>query len=270
MSFDPAHAWLTLTVLMFGACVGSFLNVCIHRIPIEESVVRPRSRCPVCGHPIRALDNIPFFSYLALRGRCRHCRAPIPFRYPLVEGLTAALFLAVWFRYGWDARTPVYWLACAGLVLGTFVDLDHMILPDRVTLGGIAAGLVLSPLIPSLHGEATAVRGLLASLFGAGFGLALLGGVALAGRLIFRKEAMGMGDVKLLGAVGALLGWQAAVFTVIVSAFAGSAVGLVMIARGLRDLQSRIPYGPYLATAVAAWILGADAGWRLYLQWMRG
>lgn len=265
---DIAHLWLTIMTLCFGACVGSFLNVCIYRIPREESVVRPRSHCPQCGHLITAWDNIPLVSYLVLRAQCRYCKAPIAFRYILVEALTAILFLGIWIRYGWDPRTPVYWLVAGGLVLGTFVDFDHMILPDRVTLGGIAAGLILSPLVPELHSTPLALVAFKRSILGAAVGLGVLGGVAILGRLLFRKEAMGMGDVKLLGAVGALLGWQATLFTVIASSFVGSIVGLTLMARRTKGWESRIPYGPYLALAAIAWILGADGLWNLYFRWI--
>ncbi|MDZ4197851.1 MAG: prepilin peptidase [Kiritimatiellia bacterium] len=268
MNIHPAYAWLTLMVACLGACVGSFLNVCIYRIPRDESVIRPRSHCPHCGRMIPAFENIPLLSFLWLRGRCRGCRAPIAFRYILVEALTAILFLWVWHRFGWEARTPVYWMVASGLILGTFVDFDHMILPDRVTLGGIIAGLALSPLIPSLHGATAAWPALRSALIGTAVGLSLLGSVAVVGQWVFRKEAMGMGDVKLLGAVGALLGWQAALFTVIASAFAGSIVGLALIFRGAKGLQSKIPYGPYLALAAMAWILGADRIWLAYFDWI--
>lgn len=268
MNLDPVMAWLTLMVLCFGACVGSFLNVCIYRIPRDESVVRPRSHCPHCGRMIAAWDNIPLFSYILLRARCRHCQAPIAFRYFLVEAITAILFLWIWRRYGVDLRTLVYWMMAGGLVLGTFVDFDHMILPDRVTLGGIAAGLVLSPLVPALHGTNSALGALTASLIGAVAGLGLLGGVAILGKWIFRKDAMGMGDVKLLGAVGALLGWRATLFTVMASAFVGSVVGLILLARKSKGLESRIPYGPYLAMGALAWVLGGDQLWASYFRWI--
>lgn len=260
--------WLTLMVLCFGACVGSFLNVCIYRIPRDESIVRPRSHCPHCGRMIAAWDNIPLISYFVLHAKCRHCKAPIAFRYFLVEALTAILFLWIWIRYGWNLQTPVYGLMAGGLLLGTFVDLDHMILPDRVTLGGIAAGFILSPLVPALHNATSAGSSFLASLLGAVAGGAVLGGVAILGKWLFRKEAMGMGDVKLLAAIGALLGWRAVLFTVMTSALAGSLVGIILMARRTKGWESRIPYGPYLALGAMVWILGGDGLWTAYFQWI--
>jgi len=255
---------------IFGAVVGSFLNVCIYRIPLEQSVVRPRSRCPKCGTPIAWYDNVPLISWLALRGRCRRCGEGISPRYALVEALTAALFAAVWSRYGWDPRTPVYWLAVSGLVLGSFVDLDHLIIPDRVTLGGMAAGLALSAAVPPLHGAGNWMEGLSASVIGLVAGAGALGLIAELGRRAFKKEAMGLGDVKLLGAIGAFLGWRAVVFSLVVSSFAGSIVGVYLIVRKGRAWQTRIPYGPYLALAAVVWVLGGDGWWEAYLRFLAG
>ncbi len=258
----------TIMSFLLGACVGSFLNVCIHRIPREESVVRPRSHCPHCGKPIAWYDNVPLVSWLALRARCRHCGGPISARYVLVELLVAVLFLAVWRFYGFDVRTPVYWLMVGGLVLGTFVDFEHMIIPDRVTLGGIAAGLLLSAAFPALHAATTWWHGLRAAAIGAAAGAGLLWGVAAAGKLIFRKDAMGLGDVKLLGAIGAFLGWHAVLFNVVVSSLFGSLVGVAFVCSRRKEWQSRIPYGPYIALAAVLWILGGQHGWEAYLRWM--
>ena len=262
--------WLSLLVFFFGACVGSFLNVCIYRLPREESVVKPRSHCPHCGALIAGYDNVPLVSWLVLRARCRHCRGAISPRYFLVELLTAALFLLVWLKYGLDGRTPVYWLMIAGLVLGTFIDLEHMIIPDRVTLGGCVAGLVLCPLVPRLQGQLTAWAGFTSALLGLAVGAGLLWLVSVAGRLVFRKDAMGLGDVKLLGGLGALLGWRAVLFIVMVSSLVGAFVGIFLILKRGREWQSRIPYGPYLALAAVLWVLGGREVWNAYLTWLGG
>lgn len=255
-------------VFLFGACIGSFLNVCIYRIPLEQSVVRPRSHCPHCNHMIAWYDNVPLVSYLALRARCRYCGAPISPRYFLVEALTATLFLLIWWEYGLDGRAPVYWIVTSGLILGTFVDLDHFILPDRVTIGGTVLGFALSPLLPQLHGETTWLDGLEAAAIGWAVGFGLLWLVGALGKLILKKEAMGFGDVKLLGAIGALFGWRAVLFVIVVSSVLGSLVGLSLIALRKHQWQSRIPYGPYLAAAAMLWMLW---GYRLltpFLAWL--
>lgn len=270
MSLEAWHWFWTAASALLGAVVGSFLNVCIYRIPLEQSVVRPRSRCPKCGAPIAWYDNVPIVSWFALRGRCRQCREPISPRYALVEALTAALFAAVYHRYGWDLTTPIFWLAIGGLILGAFVDIDHLIIPDRVTLGGMAVGLALSAIHPPLHAADNWLNSLSAGVIGLVVGVGSLWVVADVGRRIFKKEAMGLGDVKLLGAIGAFLGWRAVLFTLVMSSFAGSLVGLYLIFRRGREWQAKIPYGPYLALAAIVWILGGDGWWTAYLRWMAG
>ena len=266
----------------FGACMGSFLNVCIHRIPREISVITPRSHCPQCGQPIAWYDNIPLFSWVILRARCRHCGGNIASRYVIVECLTGILFVLVWLKYASfgesrllglapisDIRlVPVYWLAVFGLLLGTFVDLEHMIIPDRVSLGGIALGLALSAMVPALQHETTWVAALGASFLGAVTGSGMLWLTALLGKLIFRRDAMGMGDVKLLGAIGAFLGWGAVLFTLMLSSFAGAVVGVTLVLSRRKEMQSRIPYGPYLALAALVWLFWGPTLWNLYLDWL--
>lgn len=265
-----------------GACLGSFLNVCIYRIPLEQSVITPRSHCPQCNTLIAWYDNIPILSWLLLRARCRHCGCAISARYITVETLTAVLFLLVWLKFGMpdtgrvlgltpitDLRlVPVYWLLVFGLLLGTFVDIDHMIIPDRVSLGGIVLGLGLSVLVPSLHREQTALGGLGAAFLGAVAGSGLLWLTAVLGKLIFRKDAMGMGDVKLLGAIGAFLGWVSVLFTVMISSFIGAIVGISLVLSRRKEMQSRIPYGPYLALAALFWMLWGPTLWTAYLDWL--
>jgi leader peptidase (prepilin peptidase)/N-methyltransferase len=264
-----AALYVDVLVFAFGACLGSFLNVCVHRIPREESVVTPRSHCPHCGQLIPWYDNIPLVSFLVLRARCRHCAGPISARYFSVELLTAVLVLLVWLKYGFDPRTPVYWLLMAGLILGTFVDFEHMIIPDRVTIGGMILGPLFSLLVPVLHGTSDRWQALGSSLVGLGVGFGLLWTVGRLGKMAFKKDAMGFGDVKLLGAVGAFLGWQAVLFVVMVSSLLGSVVGISLILSRRKQWQSRIPYGPYLALAAMLWVLGGADGWYAYLAWLR-
>jgi len=274
--------YLDFLVFCFGACMGSFLNVCIYRIPLELSVISPRSHCTRCNQPIAWYDNIPLLSYLALRARCRHCGNRISPRYFIVELLVAFLFLLIWLKFGPPGEprplglapfpifslVPVYWLAVFGLALGTFVDLEHMIIPDRVSLGGIVMGIALSALVPAMHFETAFYDGITAAIVGALTGSGLLWGVALLGKLIFRKDAMGLGDVKLLGAIGAFLGWKAVLFTVMGSSLVGAVVGVSLVVGGRKQMQSRIPYGPYLALAALVWMLWGPTLWNAYLNWL--
>ncbi len=264
------HLYCSFLAFLGGACVGSFLNVCIHRIPRDRSIIRPRSHCPKCETMIAWHDNIPIISYLLLRGKCRHCHVGISPRYAAVEALTAFLFLAIWLKYGWSALTPLYMLVAGGLILATFVDLEHMIIPDRVSIGGMLAGLVLSGLVPSLHGETHVLSSVTAAIIGLVVGAGSLWLVSVLGRMAFRKDAMGFGDVKLLGAIGAFMGWQGVLFTIMLSSLAGSLVGLLFILSGRREWQSRIPYGPYLALAAVIWMIWGMEWWNAYVRWMSG
>ena len=279
--FDPFLVLIACFVGVFGACAGSFLNVCIYRIPRDESVVHPRSHCPHCNTLIPWYLNIPVISWILLRGRCRFCRGPISPRYILVELLTAALFLAILFQQAEYPRllgmqtiddwrlVPVYILFIGGLILGTFVDLEHMIIPDSVTIGGIVAGLALSPLVPSMHGSGVWHQGMLRSAIGAGVGFGLLLLIAYVGEKAFKKEAMGFGDVKLMGAVGAFLGWKAVIFTMVGASLVGSLVGISLILVGRSHMQSRLPFGPYLALAALVWIYWGSSLWGAYIDLLR-
>ena len=261
----------------FGACVGSFLNVCIYRIPRDESVVTPRSHCPHCNTLIPWYLNIPVVSWLCLRGKCASCKGPIAFRYTLVELLTAMIFLAVFMKWAAPAAVhmlpishpliiPIYWLFLAGLILGTFVDFEHFIIPDSVTIGGMVAGPILSALVPTLHGQELWWKGLLSSGIGLAVGFGVLYAVARIGTKAFKKEAMGFGDVKLMGAIGAFLGWKAVLFTVFASSLLGSIGGILLMLFGGVKLQSRIPFGPYISAAAAIWIFWGQALTHAYLK----
>jgi len=261
----------------FGACVGSFLNVCIYRIPRDESVVTPRSHCPHCNTLIPWYLNIPVLSWLCLRGKCATCKGPITFRYTLVELLTAMTFLAVFMKWAAPAAlhmqpithplvVPVYWLFLGGLILGTFVDFEHFILPDSVTIGGMVAGPILSALVPALHAKSVWWQSLLSSCTGLLVGFCLLNAIAWLGTKAFKKEAMGFGDVKLMGAIGAFLGWEAVLFTVFVSSLLGSVSGLLLIAFGGIKMQSRIPFGPYISAAAAIWVFWGQTLFGAYMK----
>ena len=216
-----------LFAAVVGACVGSFLNVCIYRIPKNESVISPPSHCG-CGQRIAWHDNIPVLSWLLLRGRARCCGRPFSFRYPAVELLTSALFLACWLLFP-PGKAIVGAGLCVIVICALFIDLDHMIIPDVFTVGGAAAGLLLSLLVPSLHGQSHeffAVASLRAgkdALLGLCVGSGLVLWIALWAEAILKKEAMGFGDVKFLGAIGTFVGWKGAVFGMFGGAMLGCA-----------------------------------------------
>ncbi len=264
-------AWYgPLVTLLFGLCIGSFLNVCIFRIPRGFSIVHPRSFCPGCGRPIAWYDNLPVLSYVMLRGKCRSCKVAISPRYPLIELLTAMLFVMVWNRFGPTVLTPVFCLMIGGLIVATFVDFDFMIIPDRTSLGTVVIGVGLSTLIPEIHGAEGMVSGLLHSVVGVAAGAGLLWLVAIVGKWMFKKDAMGMGDVKLLGGIGAFLGLPGVIYTILVSSIVGTVIGLTMIAVGGHKWRSRLPYGPYLAMGAVSWVLGGDQLWNWYVNFISG
>ena len=343
----PFHFW-SAVFFIFGGIVGSFLNVCIYRMPLELSVVTPPSHCPHCKYAIPFYLNVPLLTWLALGGRCKNCRAPISPRYFIVELLTGLAFLACWLAFGhaspWIAL--VYCLFLAGLITATFIDFEHFIIPDEITLGGAVVGFVISFLLPALHGVRTAGQGLSQSALGIAIGGGIVYAVLRLGKLLFGKqkmklppdtkiifsetalclpdeeipygdffyrktdtivftaknlelidrsypsalvrlspselrigdekmapetvphleatcseitvprEAMGLGDVKFMAAIGAFLGWQGAVFALMASSFIGSAVGIILIVCRKREWSSRMPYGPYIALAAALWLFG--------------
>lgn len=337
-------------VFVFGAVVGSFLNVCIHRMPRGQSIVSPPSACPHCQTHIRWYHNIPLVTYLLIRGKCRYCGEAITPRYFIVELLTAVAFLAVWLRFdGWEP--VIYWILLSGLVVATFIDCEHLIIPNEITLGGIVVGVLLSLLRPT-----DAIPALLQSFLGILCGGGVLFVVVEAGKLLFGKqkldltsdtrieianrrvtinadvwpwenlfyrqsdritfsaatlkfgdqifesvpveisetkltvngqefdlvtigpidatsdriclprEAMGFGDVKLLAAIGAFLGWQATLFTVFFSSVLGSLVGLSGIAFRRLQWQTQIPYGPYLVVPAVVWIFYGQSIVQWYLR----
>lgn len=340
--------YLDFVAFVFGAAIGSFLNVCVHRMPRGESIVSPPSHCPHCNQPIRWFDNLPLISYLALRGRCRNCHASITPRYFLVELLTGALFLMVVLKFGWQGIVPIYWLLLAGLIASTFIDFEHYIIPNELTYGGVVAGFCLSILVPGLQHAASRPAAALSSFLGllcggltlflvAEFGKLAFGrlkvplppGTAIrfadnalhldgdsmpfeeifsraSDRIRFRasmlkfqeqafenvavnvsettieiksdagvsqhalaeigpveattelivipREAMGLGDAKLLAAIGAFLGWKALPFVVMASSVAGGVVSLALIVARRRDWQAKIPFGPYIALGAVVWV----------------
>ena len=351
-SLMPFHFW-SLVFFSFGCIVGSFLNVCIYRMPLGMSIVTPKSHCPHCKYSIPWHLNIPLVTWLALRGRCKNCGAPISLRYFVVELLTGAAFLSCWLAFG-DASHSlksmpvalVYAVFLAGLIAATFIDFEHFIIPDEITLGGMAVGFAASFFLPSLQGATTLNVGMWRSFIGAVVGAATIYAILRLGKLLFGRqrvklpvgakivfgetsvhlpdkeipyeelfyrksdvialrartvelvdrgyqdvlvrlspsaleiggekmnpddvpymeavsaeivlprEAMGLGDVKFMGAIGAFIGWQAVIFSLMLSSMIGAAVGVTLIAMRRRQWSSRMPYGPYIALAAAIWIFG--------------
>ncbi len=246
------HTFFVAVSFVLGAMVGSFCNVCICRWPSGESVIRPRSRCPKCHNGIAWYDNIPIVSWLLLGAKCRQCGAPISWQYPIVEGVTGALFLAVYARFGLSLATPVYMALCAGLIIVTFVDLREWIIPDEVTIPGIFAGIALSLAGMAFpEGSQLRVVSLWDALIGAALGGAILYLLDRITILILKKPGMGLGDVKLLAMVGAFLGWKGVLGTLMLACILGSAVGLSLIA------ASKLRSGPPPSEAAAVDAAGA-------------
>jgi len=354
----PFHFW-SLVSFTFGCIVGSFLNVCIHRMPLRQSIISPPSHCPHCQYSIPWYFNVPLLTWLYLRGKCANCKAPISIRYFLVELLTGLVFLGLWQTYGRPPTQSIglvvaYAILLSGMIVATFIDFEHFIIPDEITLGGIAVGFICSFLVPELHQTEVGLFALRSSFFGIVIGggviyLILRVGKMLFGRkklelpsetlvlftetalvfedrvipfedLFYRKtdvialearrvelidrcychvpvrltpdklqigddvlnpeevphmevltermvlpqEAMGLGDVKFMAAIGAFLGWQATLFSLMVSSIIGALVGLTLILLRKQEWSSRLPYGPYIALAAAIWVFGG----RHFFQWL--
>jgi len=351
----PFHFW-SVSFFALGCIVGSFLNVCIHRMPLGMSIVSPPSHCPYCKYSIPWWLNVPLLTWLLLRGRCRNCSAPISPRYFVVELLTGLMFLACWEGHGSHLHpylsmplVLVYSAFISGLIVATFIDIEHFIIPDEITLGGAVVGIILSFLLPSLQGDRTHLLGFAHGLLGAAFGAGLVYTILRLGKLLFGRqriklpsrskvvftetdlhvigkqipydellyrdtdeivlhahfvelidrsyrdvpvklskfrlqigeesldpnevsymevvcdemvlprEAMGLGDVKFMGAIGAFIGWKGALFSLMVSSMIGAVVGVTLIVLQRREWSSRIPYGPYIAGAALAWLFGGKA-----------
>jgi len=242
---------------VFGACIGSFLNVCIYRLPAGLSIVYPPSACPHCGNHIRFYDNLPLISYLLLGGKCRACGAAIAWRYPAVEFITGAAALAVFFKYNLTLAALIYFTFIAALLAITFIDLDHQIIPDVISLPGIVFFFLVGRLIPG----PSWIEALLGILVGGGSLLTII----IVYSWITGNEGMGGGDVKLLAMIGALLGWQGVLFTIFFSSVLGTLVGLPVAWRSGRKLKTKLPFGPFLSMGAVAYIFFGPPLIALYL-----
>lgn len=239
---------------LIGAVVGSFLNVCIYRMPRDRSIVWPASACASCRRELSWFENMPILSYLFLRGRCRTCREPISMRYPIVEAITAAMFVTAWWYYGPGTLLASRLLLGCALIVLFAIDLEHQLLPNVITLPGIVVGFALS---------LVAEPGWLASALGILLGGGVLYAVAAAYFLVRREEGLGMGDVKMLAMVGAFIGWKLTLLTLLLASFAGSVIGILLIAFRGGDMKYALPFGTFLAVGAG---LAATVGTSL-LDW---
>jgi leader peptidase (prepilin peptidase)/N-methyltransferase len=257
---------MEITVSMFqqvlvgvvGCCIGSFLNVVIHRLPQKQSLAHPASRCPHCGEPIAFYDNIPILSYIILRGKCRHCRASISLRYPIVEATAGFLALALFRRYGFEPQFFIEFVFVTILLAIAFIDLDTFLIPDVLSLSGVALGILASFLSIRL----TWMDSLLGVIIGGG-SLYLL---AIGYQFLRRQDGIGGGDIKLLGMIGAFLGIPGVVLTVVVASMVGTAVGLIAMRRSGEGMKTMLPFGPFLSLGAVAYTFWGEG----FLRWYMG
>lgn len=233
--YNLPGAFYLLATFGFGLIVGSFLNVCIYRLPLKKSIVFPASHCPTCNTPLHFYDNVPLLSYLVLRGKCRHCKASIAYQYPLVELLTGLLFMFTVVRFGFNWSSLFYAFFQASLVVIVFIDAEHMIIPDKVTLPGMGVGFIAS-LFSLTH--IVWHQSLIGLLIGGGF---------LYMAAVLSRGGMGGGDIKLAAMMGAFLGWQKVFLAILSGAFLGSVIGVSLILTGYKTRKDFIPFGPFLA-----------------------
>lgn len=247
---------------VLGACIGSFLNVVIYRLPLGRSISDPpRSVCPYCGEPIRFYDNIPILSFLWLRALCRHCHAPISWRYPLVELLTGLLAAGCLWRFGLTAYALIAFALLAVLLAVAMIDIDHRIVPDRITLGGTPLFYLATMLLTGADWR----DGFLGIAAGAG----ILWLVSAGYRGLTRREGLGLGDVKLMALIGAVIGWPGAVFTIFSGAVYGAAAGAVAMIHSGRGMKTAIPFGPFLAAGAMTYLMAGPELVQRYLELVR-
>jgi len=227
-----------ILIFILGLTVGSFSNVCIYRIPRNQSIIFPASRCPKCHSNISPKDNIPLLSYFLLKGRCRNCKNKISIQYPVVELLTGLVYLIIYLAYGLTVQTLIYIILSSALINIAFIDLKEQIVPDVISLPGIVIGFIVSFFVPYISFINSSL-GILA-----GGGIILI--IGLAGSLIFKKEAMGGGDVKLAGMIGAFLGWRYIIILLFLGFFIGAVAGIILILAKIKNREDTIPFGPFI------------------------
>ena len=249
---------LNFFVFIFGAAVGSFLNVCIFRLPAHVSIVKPLSQCPHCHHPIRFYDNIPLVSYIVLMGKCRDCSGKISWRYPLVELLTALFSLFLFLKFGLTLIFLIFFIFTAVLIVIAFIDLDHQIIPDVLTLPGIPVFFLLAIFVVKIPW----LEALIGLLVGGG----MLFTIAFIYQVITKREGMGGGDIKLLAMIGGFLGWKSLIFILLFSSFSGAIVGITAMIIKKQDMKYAVPFGPFLSAAAVAYLFWGDAFMRILFQ----
>jgi leader peptidase (prepilin peptidase) / N-methyltransferase len=240
----------SVLVFTFGLIIGSFLNVCIYRLPRNLSIVRPPSSCPACGEPIHSYDNIPILSYLFLKGRCRDCGAAISIRYLTIEFMTGVFFVMLLWMFGFTIDLPVYLLFVSLLITISFIDLEFTIIPDVLSLGGLVVGLALSFFRPTL--------GILDSVLGVLLGGGVLWAIAFFYELVRKQEGMGGGDIKLLAMIGAFCGIQGVIFSLIAGSFVGALVGIPLTFKKQEGMKYALPFGPFLSFGAFVYIIAGD------------
>ena len=250
---------IELMIFIFGICMGSFLNVCICRLPGSNSIINPaRSICPNCKNFIKFYDNIPILSYLWLKGKCRHCGFPIAFRYLLVELLGGFFALCIYFKFGITIEAFVYYALILSLIVITFIDIDHQIIPDAITLPGIPIFFFASFTLAAI----TYKDSLLGILVGGGSLLL----IAETYTRLTKKEGMGGGDIKLLAMIGAALGWEGVLFTIFIGSLIGTLIGIILMLRTHKGLKLAIPFGPFLSMGAISYIFFGSSIINWYLN----
>jgi leader peptidase (prepilin peptidase)/N-methyltransferase len=252
---------IEIFIFLMGLCIGSFLNVCIYRLPESKSIVHPRSMCPNCDTLIPFYDNIPLFSYLWLKGQCRRCKVKISMRYPMVELLGGLVALGTYLRFGLTIETLIYYVFIAALLVVTFIDLDHRIIPDVITLPGIPICFAASFALPAI----TYKDALLGILVGGG-SLFL---VAWVYTILTKKEGMGGGDIKLLAMMGAIVGWKGVLFTIFVASLVGTLAGFAVMLQSRKGMKLAVPFGPFLSIGSITYIFFGTELVTWYLNLLR-
>ena len=251
--------FLNSFAFIFGAAIGSFLNVCIFRLPAKTSIVTPGSRCPHCLKPLRFYDNIPLISFILLRGKCRNCGGKISWRYPLVELITALLALLLFLKFSLTLSFLIFFIFTAVLIVITFIDLDHQIIPDILTLPGIPIFCLAAIFLLDKPWKIPWLESLLGLLIGGG----ILFMIAFVYELISKREGMGGGDIKLLAMIGGFFGWKSLMFILLFSSFSGAIVGITAMIIKKQDMKYAVPFGPFLSAAAVAYPFLGDAFMRL-------